>query len=138
MTWADVTKEPKPNVVRQFGWVCLVLFGAIGLLQVLHKGRPALGWSLVAFAVLCLVLSLTVPRIFRWFFTGAMLVAFPIGFVVSQVMLAILFFGVFLVLGLLLRARRWDAMLRRRKPPGASDWEAKPMPTEVRRYLRQY
>jgi hypothetical protein len=69
---------------------------------------------------------------------GAMVVAFPIGFVVSQVLLSVLFFVVFLGVGLFLRARRWDAMLRQPKPSGASYWETKSQPAAADRYLRQY
>jgi hypothetical protein len=138
MTWSDVIRPPKPRVVRQFGFVCLGVFGGIGLYQSLARGRPGLGWSLLGLGVVCLVLGLTAPRLFRWFYTGAMVVVFPIGFVVSQVLLAVLFFVAFLGVGLFLRVKRWDAMLRQPKAPGASYWEAKPRPGEASRYLRQY
>lgn len=138
MTWSDVTRAPKPKVVRQFAVLCFVIFGAFGLFQALGRAKPILGWSCVAFALLSLVLGLTAPRLFRWVFTLSMLIAFPIGFVVSQVMLAVLFFVVFLGVGLALRASGRDAMLRHRKPAGQSYWETKAMPADARRYLRQY
>lgn len=140
MTWSDVTRAPKPTVVRQFGVVCLVVFGGLGLFQALARSRPVLGWSLVGFGAACLVLGLLAPRLLRWVYTGAMLVAFPIGFVVSQLMLAVLFFLVFTPMGAGLRMRGWDAMLRRRKPASPTEgyWEPKPQPTDPRRYLRQY
>lgn len=138
MTWQDVTREPKPSVVRQFGALCLVVLGGAGLWQALGRSHPVLGGSLVAAGGLCLVLGWRAPRLFRWVYTGAMVVAFPVGFVVSQVILALLFFGVFLAVGGYLRWRGWDAMLRRRQPPGRSYWEARPGPANARRYLKQY
>lgn len=140
MTWSDVTRPPKPRVVRQFGAVCLLVFGGVGLFLALMRGRPELGYGLVGFGVLCLTLGWAAPGLFRWFYTGSMLVAFPIGFVVSQVMLVFLFFVVFQAVGLFLRVRGWDAMVRQRKNlgPDGSYWEPKATPTDSRRYLRQY
>lgn len=138
MTWSDVTRAPKPTVVRQFGVVCFLVFGGVGLYQALRAGHPGLGWGLAVFGGVCLVLGLVAPGWFRWFFTAAMLVAFPIGFVVSQVMLAVLFFGVFLAVGLFLRMRGTDSLGLKRKPPGESYWESKRMPSDPGRYLKQY
>lgn len=140
MTWSDVTRPPKPKVVRQFGVVCLVVFGSLGLLQMLARSRPVLGGILLGFGVLCAVLGLVAPAVLRRVYTGAMLLAFPIGFVVSQLMLGVLFFLVFTPLGGLLRLRGWDPMLRRRPAPApkAGYWEPKSQPADPRRYLRQY
>ena len=138
MTWSDVTREPKPSVVRQFGVVCLAVFGGLGLYQALWKSHPVLGWGLFGFGIACWILGQVAPRQFRWFYTGLMLLAFPIGFVVSMVMLAILFFVVFFGVGTLLRLKGWDAMGRRRKPAGQSYWMDKLQPDDPARYLRQY
>ncbi len=138
MTWSDVTRPPKPKVVRQFGVVCLVVFGVLGLVLALAKGRTTLGYSLVGLGVFCAVFGAVAPGVFRWFNTGSMLLAFPLGFVVSQVMLVFLFFVVFLFVGAFLRLKGWDAMLRQRKPAGATYWQDKPAPTDPKRYLRQY
>lgn len=138
MTWSDVIREPPRRVVRQFGvLVCLGLAGA-GLHQWLARGQAGLGGGLVGLGLACLALGWLAPGVFRWAFTGSMVLVFPIGFVVSQVILALMFFGVFLPIGLLLRLRGWDAMLRHRKPAGESYWEPKPVPRDPRRYLRQY
>jgi hypothetical protein len=138
MTWADVTREPKPRTVRQFGGLCLLILGGAGLYQALARSRPELGYTLLGIGIVCALAGLLAPGAFRWVFTGAMIVAFPIGFVVSQIFLSFLFFVVFLAVGLFLRARGWDAMLLKPKPSGASYWEAKTPPASADRYLRQY
>ena len=138
MTWSDVTRAPKPKVVRQFGVVCLVIFGVAGLVLAWKQGRTNLGYGLVGLGVASAILGAVAPSWFRWVFTGSMLLAFPIGFVVSQVMLVLLFFVVFLAVGAFLRLRGWDVMLRRKKPAGASYWQDKATPADPKRYLRQY
>jgi hypothetical protein len=138
MTWADVIRAPKPRVVRQFSMLGVGVLGAIGLWQILGRDRPVLGGVLVGIGLLCGGLGQFAPRLMRWVFTGAMLLVFPIGFIVSQVMLLILFFLVFLPTGLLLRLRGWDPMLRHNRNASGSVWEPKVTPRDVRRYLRQY
>jgi len=138
MTWSDVTRPPKPKVVRQFGVVCLIVFGIAGCLLAWKHGRTTLGYGLVGVGVLSAILGAVAPGLFRWVFTGSMLLAFPIGFVVSQVMLVFLFFVVFLLVGAFLRLKGWDAMVRKRQPAGSSYWQDKVTPADPKRYLRQY
>ena len=62
MTWSDVTRPPKPKVVRQFGVVCLVVFGVLGLVLALAKGRTTLGYSLVGLISWRVLWGLLGPR----------------------------------------------------------------------------
>ncbi len=138
MTWSDVTRAPSHRVVRQFAALCFLLLGLLGILQAARHGRPVLGAALILVGATCLLAGWWAPSVFRWVFTAAMLLAFPIGFVVAQVILALLFLLVFTPLGLLLRLRGRDAMMRARKPAGATYWEDRPPAPEAARYLRQY
>ncbi len=138
MTWSDVTREPTPRVIRQFAVLCLVACIGMGLVEGLARSRPAWGWAFGILGVACLAAGLWAPAAFRWIYSGALLVAFPIGFVVAQILLAVLFFGVFWVVAAFLRLGGRDAMVRRRQPSGKSYWEAKSAPADLKRYLRQY
>ncbi len=134
MTWADVRQPPTSRVLRQFAAV-LVILG--GWLVFVAKGPDA---ARIAGLVLLVtgVAGVAWPRLVRWVFTGAMVVAFPIGFIVSALVLVIMFFGVFLPVGAGLRARGWDPMVRRRRADASSYWSPKRAPSDLRRYLRQY
>jgi hypothetical protein len=66
-----------------------------------------------------------------------MIVAFPIGWLVSHVMLAVLYFVLFLPLGLMFRLLGRDA-LSLRKPSVETYWTEKQQPEDVVRYFRQY
>ena len=67
-----------------------------------------------------------------------MVLAFPIGWTVSQVMLALMFFGLFMPIGLVFRLIGRDP-LRRTRPSGReSYWDPKPTPTDLRRYFKQF
>ncbi len=67
------------------------------------------------------------------------MLAFPIGWLVSQVVMVGMYYGVLTPLGLALRATGRDPLaLKRSDPPRDSYWESKPTPEDPRRYFRQY
>lgn len=138
MDWSDVTRVPNRRVIRQFAWLCCAFLLGAGLYVGVARGRWDWGAGLLALGGLVLVLAMWAPEVMRWVYTGAMVVAFPIGFVVSQILLALIFGTVFLAVGIFLRLARKDPLMRSRKPPGATYWEPKETPHDLRRYLRQY
>ena len=66
------------------------------------------------------------------------MLAFPMGWVISQVMLGILFYGMFTPVAFLLRWRGRDALGLKPPPGKASFWVRKEMPLDVRSYFRQF
>ena len=67
-----------------------------------------------------------------------MVLAFPIGWTVSQVMLALMFFGLFMPFGLVFRLIGRDPLQRTRRSDRKSYWEPKPIPTDLKRYFKQF
>ena len=66
-----------------------------------------------------------------------MAITYPIGWVVSHVVLAVLFLGVFTPVAVLFRLIGRDALARRRPPDRATYWLPMPAPDDVRSYFRQ-
>lgn len=67
-----------------------------------------------------------------------MAVAFPIGWTVSRVLLALVFYGLFTPLGLLFRLMGRDRVQRGYRSDRETYWTSKTQPTEMRHYLRQF
>jgi hypothetical protein len=67
-----------------------------------------------------------------------MVAAFPIGWVISQTMLLLMFYGIITPVALFLRLRGRDSLYLRRPQNAATFWLPKQTPTDVRSYLRQY
>ena len=61
-------------------------------------------------------IGLMVPALIRPLFVGLMLVAFPIGFVVSHVLLAVIYYFVVTPIGLIMRVCGYDPMTRKLDP----------------------
>lgn len=126
-------------MLRQFGAILALVAVASGITQIVRHGRPALGGTLLAIGLVAGLLSLWRPTALRIVFTTAMICAFPIGFVVSQVLLAAMFYLVFFPIGLCLKIAGRDPLaLKQPASDSKTFWEPKSTPTDLKRYLRQY
>jgi hypothetical protein len=132
--------DDRPTVavrtLRQFAALWIVILGALGAWHGLVKGRPFLGVLLSVLAVSIGIVGLIRPEKVRPIYSGLMALTYPIGRVVSLVLLAALFYGVFTPLGLLFRLVGRDALGIRRRDQ-QSYWTPKPDIVDIRSYMRQ-
>jgi hypothetical protein len=124
------------RVLRQFAALSIMVFGGIAYWQWL-QGRPILGTILAGAAVLIGPLGLAKPQAIRFVFVGLTTLLFPIGWLVSHAVLAVLFFGVFTPVALFFRLVGRDALTRRQRPEVGTYWTAQPVVKDVRSYFRQ-
>lgn len=129
MQFKDINRNPSNRTLRQFSALLIVIIGGMAA----WKGN----YPVAAVAAAIGLIGLASPGIIRPLYVAWMIVAFPIGWLVSHVMLAILYFIVFLPLGTLFRLVRRDA-LSLRKPARETYWVEKPATEEVARYFHQY
>ena len=141
---AKMTWKPADRQLRQFG-VCAAI--ALPILGWLFLGRgdprawretqPAIFGALLALAVLAGLLAYARPRALRWPFVGATLVTLPIGLVLGELLLLVLFFGIFTPMAFLFRLIRRDALQRWFDSSATSYWTAKTQATDPQQYFRQ-
>lgn len=137
MRWSDIQFRPAEKLLRQFAGLWLVFFGGMAAWQGLVRERPATGLVLGALALTIGPLGLLVPRLMRPIYVTWMVLAFPIGFVVSNLVLALLFYGLFTPVGLFFRLTGRDPLSRKR-PQGTTYYQPKTTPSDPALYLRQY
>jgi hypothetical protein len=135
--WKDVIARPKPKVLRQFAGLWLIFFGGLAGVRVWHGHADAAAMGLAALAVVIGALGLIRPQAVRFIYTGWMIAAFPIGWTVSQIMLAVLYFVVFTPVALVFRLMGRDS-LKLRRPGRASYWTVKPRAAKAEDYFRQF
>lgn len=126
MNWNDIDLHPDRRKLRQFA----ALLAAIAIVFVLVDPL----WAIVAAYGL---LSLALPRLAYPVYIVLTVVTFPIGWVVSRVMLAILFYVVLTPIALVQRLLRRD-VLRIRRPDEGSYWEEVERERDPASYLRQF
>jgi hypothetical protein len=136
MQWSDIQFSPSDKTLRQFAGLFLVIFGGLAAYEVITAGPSRLAIAYGAAAALVGCAGLIRPSLIKPVFVGWSIVAFPIGFVVSTVILAILYFGLFTPLALAFRAAGRDVLgLRRRDTQ--SYWQPKAVAADPREYFRQ-
>jgi Saxitoxin biosynthesis operon protein SxtJ len=138
MQWSDIPFNPNRTTLRQFAVLWLVFFGGMALWQALVRGHANLGLSIGALALVVGVAGLTRPEWVRLIYIGWMVLAFPIGWTVSQVILLIMYFSLFAPIGLIFRLVGRDPLQRARRSGIASYWSPKPAPVDVRSYFKQF
>ncbi|MGH7179419.1 MAG: SxtJ family membrane protein [Tepidisphaeraceae bacterium] len=147
MSVIQVNWKPPVGQLRAFGWIATVVFGGLGsLIYIRHhvfgfeisaQAAHVTGWILWVVAGSCLLLSFAAPGSLRPLYVGLMVVSLPIGFVVSHVILAILFYGIITPIALIMRLIGRDAMDRALRPDLPSYWREREPVTDMRRYFRQ-
>lgn len=135
----EISWNPSCKELRFFagGLVCLAL--ALMAFGLAYWNWP--GWAaamLVALATAVTLLALFQPFRLKPVYLGWMVAVFPIGWVVSQVVLATVYFTVFLTIGLILRVRGHNPLRNRSDRSGKSGWLKKEPPASRDRYFRQY
>jgi multisubunit Na+/H+ antiporter MnhG subunit len=138
MRWTDLNFRPEAKVLRQFALLWLVFFSGIGIFQWLARGHAGVGMTLGAIGCVLGILGLIWPKALCWLYVSCMAASFPIGWLLSQVMLAVLFYVIITPIALLFRLRGRDLLQRRRDPNRKSLWLPKSLPHDVRSYFRQY
>lgn len=129
--------NPSTKQLRQFAGIWFPAFcGLVGWSigqKTGHWSEVEIGWVL---AGLLSVGGLILPVLIRPIFVGLILLTFPIGWVVSHLLLGLIFYGVVTPIGLILRISGHDP-LQLKKPGGNSVWKTSIGKTDATRYLRQ-
>jgi hypothetical protein len=137
MQWSDVVTRPSAKMLRQFAVLCLIVFGTVGAVG-LWRGRATTAVIILAASGAAVgLVGLIRPTAIRWIYSAWMIAVFPIGWTVSRLMLAALFYLVFTPVALVFRLIRRDA-LHLRQEDVASHWAPKPGVTSTERYFRQF
>jgi hypothetical protein len=108
----------------------------MGAVRLSHGHAPGPAGCVACAGAAIGLTGLLAPSRLRWLYLALSYATYPIGFVLSYVILAVLFYGVIVPIGLAFRVCGYDP-LRRRSSVQGSYWIArKPVP-DPQRYLQQ-
>jgi hypothetical protein len=130
MNWAPTDRQ-----LKQFGVIALVAL-------------PALAWiwsrgNLTAVSIsggvgaLLAGLGLLVPRSLKPIFIGLCVLCIPIGIVVGELAMLVIYFGLFLPMAILFRIMKRDSLKRKFDRQAETYWEPKGQPSGPASYYRQ-
>lgn len=143
----EIDWQPDERTLRQFGGIAFVGFLLIALLAWkewlvfsfgLGSARTAIAGAFAGLGVVSGLFSLVAPRANKPIFLGLTLLSYPIGYVLSHVIMAFLFFGLITPLGLVFRLIGKDPLHRRFDRAAATYW-SDPRPRRGKEsYFRQF
>jgi len=139
--------RPDRDTLRQFGWFALFGFAGIASLLAWRGGLFGLSFGaarwpvcgvLAALGICSAVMSVVCPEKNRALFVGLSVMTYPVGVVVSYLILGVLFYGLLTVVGFVLRLLGRDPLHREYDPERETYWETVKPASEAARYFRQF
>ena len=134
MTLIEIPWNPSDRQLRQFGAICMVML-------------PTMAWwwqmdqrwivTLGLLSVLLEVAAWVMPQAVKPVFVGCSLLAAPIGYVVGELTVLLIFLAVFCPLGLLFRLIGRDVLQRKSDPNATTYWKDKQQPKSLSSYYHQ-
>jgi hypothetical protein len=136
MALIRINHNPTRTQLTVFAVAWLIFFGIWGGIAA-AKGLATVAWVVWTSAGVIPLLGWFFPRGLRWVYLALSYATYPIGFVVSHVVLGLIYYLVFTPLGLIMRLLRYDPLARRFEAQTESYWKARPNPKPVASYFRQ-
>lgn len=144
----EINWNPDRRQLRHFGLICLVFFGVIASWVSLRHGILGFGMTrqtamitaavLAGLAGISGILAAAAPHALRYLFVGLSALTFPVGWVVSNVLMALLYYGVVTPIGLALRLTQRSTIRRGFEPQAKSYWTPRSSSTDTQQYFRQF
>ena len=147
MALIKLNLNPTTKELRQFGFIAFGAFGLLGALLYWHlvplwrvfgAATPPMAYAAWALGALSAILSMVAPRLNRPLFVGLSVVAYPIGVVMSYVIMGVFFFLIVTPLGLIFRLIGRDPLRRRFDETARSYWIPHEKPGKTARYFNQF
>ena len=133
-----INRDPSPRQLAVFGAMLPVAFALLGLVVDHRLGVTGVRGALWGVGAVLTAAYYTAPALRRPLYVGMSLASYPIGWLVSHVVLLVVFLFVVTPTALLLRVLGHDAMHRRFDSSAQSYWVPHRPPDDPRRYFQQF
>ncbi|MEX0936449.1 MAG: SxtJ family membrane protein [Pirellulales bacterium] len=139
MALIEINRNPSHRELRQFACIWLPAFAAlVGGLLWYHFGWWQAAATLWTLALVAAVVGWLAPQGMRLVYLGWMYAALPIGWTVSHLLMAAVYYLLITPIGLVMRLVGRDSMQRRFDRSAATYWEAHAPQRDIARYFRQF
>ena len=138
MSLIRIDHFPPRRQLAVFGLIWIVFFGVVGWIVLGHFNSVLAATVVWAVAVAVPAVGAAVPGLLRIVYVAMAYAAFPIGFVLSHIILAVVYYGVLTPTGLLMRLFGHDPLRRQVDPEAKTYWIKHEQPEDISRYFRQF
>jgi saxitoxin biosynthesis operon SxtJ-like protein len=133
----EINRHPSRRDLMVFGLLLAVFTAIVGALMLWRTHEMSAARTVWIAGGTLSAIFFVVPPLRRPIFLGWSYLTFPIGFVISHVILGFVYYVVFTLVGLVMRLVGYDPMHRKMDPAAKSYWIAHDPHTSVERYFRQ-
>ena len=138
MALISLQTEPSTRQLRQFAAIWFPAFWLIvGWLAWKATGSVGVAATIWSTAALVSIVGFLAPGLMRYVFVAWMCAAYPIGWIIAHVLLAVIYYCVLTPIGLILRATGRDPMQRSFDRGASTYWHPHRADEGVSRYFRQ-
>jgi hypothetical protein len=138
MALIQINLKPSGRDLRWFGAIVLLFFGLIGALVLWRSGSMTAAVVLWSIGAALSAVYYGLRPFQRPMYLGWMFLLFPIGWTISHLILAIVYYLVLTPIGLIMRLFGRDPMERRFRPEAPTYWVEHRPAGELGRYFRQF
>lgn len=134
MSLVELNWNPSHRQLRQFGVLCLILLPILGWLWSANSTAIAI---LAGVGAVIAATAAVIPQLVSPLFVGLMLITIPIGLVIGELAMFLIYVLVFLPIGIAFRVMGRDRLELKLNREQASYWRTKSQPKSVASYYRQ-
>lgn len=134
MTLIEINRDPTNRQLRQFAVICLFALPLVGWIW---GGSVTVIMLLAAIGLALAVTGFAVPGAVKPIFLTLMIVTIPIGLLIGELVLLVVYFIVLMPFGLVFRIMKRDALQLSLDRHAKSYWQAKKQPNGAHSYYRQ-
>ena len=126
------------GVLRQFAVLWILFLGLLAYWQGITDKPSTAAWVYAGLAIMPGLAGLVIPSIIRPVFVGLRVVTTPLGWIMSHLLLALLFYSIFTPVALLFKMIDRDALNRRFQPDVQTYWTPKSAAASPKSYFHPY
>jgi hypothetical protein len=133
-----IERNPSCRQLTVFGLLWLLFLGGMGGMALWRTGSFASAGVFWIIATLVPAVGLVWPGVLRIIYLLMAYITFPIGFVISYVILAVVYYLVLTPTGLILRLTGYDPMRRGFDRSAKTYWSSREQDESTEQYFRQF
>lgn len=138
MAIVEINLDPTRQQLRMFGWLLLPFGALIGLIVFWQSTNAMLASATAGGIAATGLVGLVVRPFLLWVYRIWLMVTYPIGWVVSHLMVAIVFYLLISPIGIVMRFAGRDELRRSFDDECESYWTPRKEPEDNERYFRQF
>jgi hypothetical protein len=133
-----IERHPTRRQLTVFGLLWLVFFGILGAMAYWKNGSPTTAYAFWAIGAAVPAVGQIWPDVLRIIYLLSIYATFPVGLVVSYLILTVVYYLVLTPIGLVLRLSGYDPAQRRFDRGAKTYWTPREQDETIERYFRQF